>query len=122
MIIGSIAIVMPSDEQRAAPGLAEVRDLRVLVVRAADAVADEARTTEKPASSTTSWTACEMSPTRLPGRACSIPAASAAWQTSSSRCASASISPTANVYALSAISAVERDADVERDDVALRER
>ena len=40
-----------------------------------------------------------MSESLFPTRHCSIPAASAAWQVSSSRCASAEISPTAKVYA-----------------------
>ena len=58
--------------------------------------------TPKPASSVTVWTAFEMSPIVLPSRAWSIPASSAARQTSSSRCASAEIAPTGNVQAESA--------------------
>ena len=42
VIIGSIAIVMPSESRGPRPRLAEVRDVRVLVVVPADAVADEA--------------------------------------------------------------------------------
>ena len=58
---------------------------------------------EKPPASTIACTACEISPTRLPTTASAMPAASASWATSSSRCASGSISPTPNVYALSAM-------------------
>ena len=43
-----------------------------------------------------------MSERRFPGRACSIPAAREAWQVSRRCCASALISPTGKVYALSA--------------------
>ena len=59
--------------------------------------------TENPALSTSSWIACETSPTRFPTTASAIPAASASCATSRSRCDSASISPTPNVYALSAM-------------------
>ena len=45
-----------------------------------------------------------MSESRLPTRACSIPAPSASRQTSRSRCASGEISPTGSVTALSATS------------------
>ena len=41
VIIGSMASVMPSREQRPAPRLAEIEDLRILVHRAADAVPGE---------------------------------------------------------------------------------
>ena len=53
--------------------------------------------TEKPCSSVAAWIACEMSESRFPARHCSIPAASAAWQTSSRRSASGEISPIGNV-------------------------
>ncbi len=42
VIIGSTAMVIPFGEPRAASGIAEVRNVRILVVVAPDAVADEA--------------------------------------------------------------------------------
>ena len=48
LTIGSIASTMPSSSTGPLPGLAEVRDLRVLVHVAADAVADEGADDREP--------------------------------------------------------------------------
>ena len=61
----------------------------------------------------------EMSPTVAPSWAASIPASSAARQTSSSRCASGAISPTREGRGRVGDHPVLGDADVEGDDVAL---
>ena len=63
-----------------------------------------------------------MSPIVLPTRACSIPASSAAWQTSSSRCASGEIVADRERPGRVGDEAVERHADVDREDVAVGER
>jgi hypothetical protein len=49
LTIGSMARMRPGRSSHAAAAPAEVRDLRLLVRLAADAVADQARTTPKPA-------------------------------------------------------------------------
>ena len=76
--------------------------------------------TLKPAASVTVWTAREMSPIVFPTLACSIPASSAALQVSSRRCASGEIDPTGERPGRVGDEAVQRHADVDREDVAVR--
>ena len=102
MIIGSIANVMPSREQRTAARLAEIGDLRVLVHGPAHPVADEAAHDGEPGllGDRLHGVRDVREPPSRP--ALSTPASSATWPTSSSRSASAEISPTAKVNAESA--------------------
>src|SRR3990170_865909 len=62
----------------------------------------KARTTEKPCRSTCSWTACEISPRRRPGRHWSTPRSRLSWVTSSSCWTRGGTSPTARGNAQSA--------------------
>jgi hypothetical protein len=120
VIIGSIASVIPGWSRGPRPGSPKFGICGSSWIGAADAVAPRGNaTTEKPAPSTTSWTACEMSPTRLPARACAMPASSACLPTSSSR--ADSVVDLADGVGVGAVGdeAVERDPDVDRDQVAL---
>ena len=112
----------PLREQRTAPGLPEVRDVRVLVVGAADAVADEAADDREPVAPRRS----AAPPLRCRRRGCrarawAIPSSSAFCPASSS--ARAPLRDLADAERVRAVrdEPVQRDADVDRDDVALRD-
>ena len=99
--IGSIASTMPAFSRGPAPGVAEVRHLRLLVQLRPMPCPTRARTTAKPWLSQCAWTACEMSPSRLPGPAWAMALSRLSRVTSSSSCTRGGTAPTGRVIAQS---------------------
>ena len=120
VIIGSIAKVIPSESSGPGPARRSSGSAAPRASSAPTPWPTRLRTTEKPCSSVTRWIGVrDVRERGCRSRHCSIPAASAAWQPSSRRSASGGDLADRERVGRVRHEAVERHADVDREDVAV---